>query len=303
MRQLWFLLAALLMAACAPQPPPPVATSTPTEPPLLPIDPTSTPDLATDEPTFTPAPNEPLPTLDVPTQPSPTTQPTTAPATPTTAAPTQMTPTEAAALQPMVSFDATPTQEALAAQTAPSPTAAPQDTITAEIWRSVQPAESSAAFSGVDLLGGTLTVPYPTGWQSRGDANGLILASTDEVDITASNLTSGQAAIFITVIPNDLAPLAVAEGFEPSAPLILANFIAQADTSVDNATWGQVLLTRAGTRPAAIVSGSNGDDDALIVSVALETGYALITAVADRGQLSVALPTVALIARELTYRR
>ncbi len=299
MRRLWFLLVALLMAGCAPQPPPPVATSTPTEPPLLPIDPTSTPDLATDDPTFTPAPNEPLPTLNVLTQPSPTT----APPTPTTAAPTQMTPTEAAALQPMVSFDATPTQEALTAQTASSPTTAPLNTITAEVWRSVQPAEGSAAFSGVDLLGGTLIVPYPTGWQSSGDASGLILANTDEVDITASNLTSGQAAIFITVIPNELAPLAVAEGFEPSAPLILANFIAQADTSVENATWGQVLLTRAGTRPTAIVSGSNGDDDALIVSVALETGYALITAVADRGQLSVALPTVALIARELTYRR
>ncbi|XWX04109.1 hypothetical protein VZO05_00875 [Aggregatilineales bacterium SYSU G02658] len=296
MSRLWFLMAALLMAACAPQPPPPVATATPTAPPLLPIDPTSTPDLATDEPTFTPAPNEPLPTLDVPTQPSPTTQPT-------TAAPTQMTPTEAAALQPMVSFDATPTQEVIAAQTAPSPTAAPLTPITTEVWRSVRPAESSAIFSGADLLGGTLTVPYPTGWQSSGDANGLILANTDEVNITTSDLASGQAAIFITVIPNDLAPLAVAEGFEPSAPLILANFIAQADTSVQNATWGQVLLTRAGTRPAAIVSGSNGDDDALIVSVALEKGYALITTVADRGELSVALPTVALIARELTYQR
>ncbi len=293
MSRLWFLLAALLMAACAPQPPPPAPTATPTEPPLLPIDPTSTPDSATLEPTFTPAPEVLLPTLDIPTEPSATLEPATA--TPT--------PTETAALQPMVSFDATPTPEVIAVQSAPSPTAAPLSVVTADIWRSVQPAEGSASFSGADLLGGTLTVPYPEGWQASGDANGLILTNAPDADIAAEGLASGQAAIFITVIPNDLAPLAVAEGFEPSAPMILANFIAQADTSVANATWGQVLLTRAGTRPAAIASGSNGDDDALIISVALETGYALITAVTDQGQMSTALPTVALIARELTYRR
>lgn len=293
MSRLWFLLAALLMAACAPQPPPPVSTATPTEPPLLPIDPTSTPDLATLEPTFTPAPEVLLPTLTVPTEPSITIEPVTS----------DPTPTEGPALQPMVSFDATPTPEVIAAQSAPSPTAAPLSVVTADLWRSVQPAENSASFSGADLLGGTLTVPYPEGWQASGDANGLILTNAPDADITAGGLASGQAAIFITVIPNDLAPLAVAEGFEPSAPLILANFIAQADTSVENATWGQILLTRAGTRPAAIVSGSNGDDDALIVSVTLETGYALITAVADQGQMAAALPTVALIARELTYRR
>jgi hypothetical protein len=290
---MWFLLAALLMAACAPQPPPPVATSTPTEPPLLPIDPTSPPDTVTLEPTFTPAPEVLLPTLDIPTEPSITIEPVTA----------EPTATEAPALQPMVSFDATPTPEVMAAQSAPSPTAAPLSVVTADLWRSVQPAESSASFSGADLLGGTLTVPYPQGWQTSGDANGLIIANSAEAAVAAAGLTSGQAAIFITVIPNDLAPLAVAEGFEPSAPLILANFIAQAETSVENATWGQILLTRAGTRPTAIVSGSNGDDDALIVSVTLETGYALITAVTDQGQMSAALPTVALIARELTYRR
>jgi hypothetical protein len=293
MSRLWFLLTALLMAACAPQPPPPASTILPTEPPLLPIDPTSTIDAATFEPTFTPAPEALLPTLAIPTEPSVTIEPVT----------TDPTSTEAPALQPMVSFEATPTPEVIAVQSAPSPTAAPLSVVTADLWRSVQPAEGSMSFSGADLLGGTLTVPYPEGWQASGDANGLIIANTPDADIATGGLSAGQVAIFITIIPNDLAPLAVAEGFEPSAPLILANFIAQADTSVENARWGQVLLTRAGTRPAAIVSGSNGDDDALIVSVALETGYALITAVADQGQISAGLPTIALIARELTYRR
>ncbi|MFQ3645442.1 MAG: hypothetical protein SNJ54_14785 [Anaerolineae bacterium] len=293
MSRRWFLLAALLVAACAPQPPPPASTILPTEPPLLPIDPTSTIDTATLEPTFTPAPEALLPTLAIPTEPSVTLEPVTI----------DPTSTEAPALQPMVSFEATPTPEVIAVQSAPSPTVAPLSVVTADLWRSVQPAEGSMSFSGADLLGGVLTVPYPEGWQASGDANGLIIANTPDADIAAGGLSAGQVAIFITVIPNDLAPLAVAEGFEPSAPLILANFIAQADTSVENATWGQVLLTRAGTRPAAIVSGSNGDDDALIVSVALETGYALITAVADQGQMSAGLPTIALIARELTYRR
>lgn len=288
-----YLVTALTLAACAPQPPPPVPTATPTQPPLLPIDPIPTLDLTTVEPTFTPVADEMLPTLNVPT--AAATVPTTTPTARATATPT---PTVAAALQPATSFDPTPTPEVLSAQTAPTAVV-----ITADLWRSTQPAEANQTFTGVDLLGGTLTVPYPQGWQTNGDANGLILTNADLNALATRGLRNGEAAIYVSIIPNELAPLAVAEGFEPSAPLILANFIAEAETTVTNATWGQILLTRAGMRPAAIANGNNQDDDALIVSVTLDTGYALITAVADRGQLPSLLPTIVLIARTLEYTR
>jgi len=274
---------ALTLSACAPHPPLAGLNPSPTEL-------TSALDLST---TAAPEPSR-----------TPTASPTPVPTSATTPSPTPTAAlTEPANLQPLVSFDATPTREVISQPTAlPSPTAQ-TDAVSAAVWRSVTPAAGSARFEGTDLVAGTLTVPYPSGWQISGDANGLIVTNTDADALTAEGLTGQQAAIYITVIPNDLAPLAVAADLEPSAPLILANFITQADTIVENATWGQILLTRAGTRPAALVSGTNGDDDALVVSVALEGGYALITAVTDRGQTAEVLPVLMLIAREMTYRR
>lgn len=297
-RLVWCGVAALL-AACAPQPPPPVPTATSTLPPLLPIDPTSTPDLAVTEPTFTPIADM-LPTLAVPTEAASATPTVTRPAvTPTM--PPSPTPTVAPTMQPALSFDPTPTPETLTAQWVP--TARPV-VITPDLWRSTQPAPADQTFTGGDLLGGTLTVPYPSGWQTSGDANGLILTNAaDPAALNINGLRRGEAAIFITVIPSDLAPLAVAAGFEPSAPLILANFIAEANTTLANATWGQIWLARAGMRSVAFVNGSNQDDDALVVCVALETGYALITAVSDRAQMLDVLPTLVLVARELSYSR
>jgi hypothetical protein len=261
----------------------------PTEPTLTTSAFTTTP-----QPTSTTTIPVVLPTLAPPAEPT---------AVPTASITPTATTTQPASLQPLVSFDATPTREVISGQTAlPSPSPL-MSGVSVELWRSVTPAASDARFEGVDAVGGTLTVPYPSSWQTGGDANGLIVTNTDIDALRGQGLTGQQAAIYITIIPNDLAPLAVAAGLEPSAPLILANFIREADTTLENAAWGQILITRAGTRPAALVNGTNADDDALIVSTALEGGYALITAVTDRGQMAAVLPIVALMAREITYRR
>jgi hypothetical protein len=284
----WLISAASVLTACAPHPPIVGLNPSPTEPTLTTSVFTTTP-----QPTFTTTTAVVLPTLAPPVEPT---------LVPTALITLTATATQSASLQPLVSFDATPTREVLSDQTALPSSTTPASSVSVELWRSVTPAATSARFEGVDVVGGTLTVPYPSGWQISGDANGLIVTNTDIDALRSQGLTGQQAAIYITVIPNDLAPLAVAAGLEPSAPLILANFIAQADTIVENAIWSQILITRAGTRPAALVSGTNADDDALIVSAALEGGYALITAVTDRGQMAAVLPVVALMAREITYR-
>jgi len=287
MGRVWALCVVVMIAAgCAPQQAVP-ATAPPA--PLLPVDATASPEPtltleATPDATVEVTPSEPLPTLE---------------------ASTDFTPpaTDAAGgtLAPLTPFDATPTPEAIAAQVVPPAGFAAE--ISADAWRSVVPHEAGELFSGVDLVGGTLTVPYPAGWQASGDANGLMLANFAGALAADVDFVDQQAAMSITLIPNDLAPMADAEGFEPSAPLILAHFIHSAAVTVDGATWGQVLLTQANRRPAAIVSGTNGADDALVVCVQLEDGYALITAVAEVGGLPAVLPSVALVARAIAYTR
>lgn len=303
MRRL-ILLAALIftLAACNPQAAP--ATATPlvavTDAPLLPVDPTSTTDtaaLATETPVTV------LPPLSQPTQLPGVSTATVQPTSEVTATP---------GLQPSTDFDPTPTPETgiggplpYATPDAPFVSQAEQaDSITPDSWQTVRPAVADQTFSGQDFVGGTLTLQHPAEFPSSGDANGLILSNVLLPDASvASTFTDGQAAIYLTVIPNDLAPLAVAEGFEPSPALILSNFLTSTQTTVTNASWGQILLTTTGDYDSALVSGSNGTDDALIVVINLETGYAVLTMVTDIDQLPTSLPVLAAVAQSLTYTR
>lgn len=244
------------------------------------------------------------------------------------------TATEMPVLQPGTTFDATPTPEmgvggpvapentvtpalpikpavtaTLASQTVPdvpkatAVVALAEDLISAETWRTVQPAEADQTFSGEDFTGGTLTLNHPAAFIVSGDANGLILSTVPMNGNAPSDFAADETAMYVTIIPNDLAGLAVAAGFEPSPALILANFIASTQPTVTDAAWGQILLTTTADRASALVSGRRESDDALILVSQIEGGYVIVTTVTDQGGLADVLPVVAALAQSLTYTR
>ena len=206
-------------------------------------------------------------------------------------------------LQPGANFDATPTPEAMVAQTAEGVEAQVglgPDTISADAWGSAQPITDGEPYSTTDIVGNTLTLFVPTSWTAYQDTETLVIANYDYAANPTASLSDTQIAASVFVIPNDLASLSVAEGFEASCPLILANFI-ETTSNMPDAQWGQILLTRTADRDGAMVNGNNGDDDALIACVQIETGYGMVIASSEQGQMVAAVPFITNLARTLEY--
>ncbi|GEM_PF-6419702 len=166
------------------------------------------------------------------------------------------------------------------------------------------PVELSQTFSGRDLVGNTLTLNFPMAWAQSGNADSLLLGtSASLLDNAQVDMGLGDVGVSISMIPVSLAGLSVPEGVTPSPYNILLNFINSAQTNNPNLQFSTPEIALLGDKAAALVRVVNTSDESLTMIVDVGTGYAVVVAAADIGELASFLPTIQAIAQSITYGR
>lgn len=157
-------------------------------------------------------------------------------------------------------------------------------------------------FTGTDLFGGTVSVAYPQGWVQGGDANNVLLGTSETIVQTPdTDMSASDSGISITFIPASVAGLSVDIGATPSPYNILINFVKLSRNQP--LTFSPIELLTLNNKPTAMTTASTESDSTAVMVVDVGTGYALIVGVADLGNLREFLPTMQAIAGGVSYTR
>lgn len=137
-------------------------------------------------------------------------------------------------------------------------------------------------------LGGSVSVSYPEGWTALSAAGSISLSNNADALEASSDLSSipaGTVFVNVSVIPAEMAGLMVtAEEINPVAVVeTFKGFVAEGD---DAPTFGDIEETTIEGSPAAMVTGSDDEADAILIALEKDGAYILVLGGASKGELA-----------------
>jgi hypothetical protein len=159
-------------------------------------------------------------------------------------------------------------------------------------------------FSVTDQMNGTLSVSAPVGTFSKSDpADGSLTLGTTEASLSASDtsvFSAGQWGLSLGALPMNVAQ-AMAPGNALTPQIVIDTLKAQMATSVTQVTFGSSAPTTLGGHAAARVTGTSPQGDVLLLAVALDNSYLLVTGVTAKGDLATREALLTTIVASATY--